>query len=93
MVFTGVIALPDQSFQLSHTAGTMFELVEALKAAQRTLASKFSNPIGIDAGCSLFIEFVTLFPHDRPQAVISSLIPAIPAVDATLRALPISSKN
>ncbi|TEB35901.1 nagb/rpia/CoA transferase-like protein [Coprinellus micaceus] len=45
-------------------AGTMFELVNALHEGAKTLQSQVANPIGVDAGCELFIAFVTLFPHD-----------------------------
>ncbi|OCH95521.1 nagb/rpia/CoA transferase-like protein [Obba rivulosa] len=45
-------------------AGTMFELVEALKAAAEVLKKRSSNPISLNAGCELFIAFVTLFPHE-----------------------------
>ncbi|KAF4614804.1 hypothetical protein D9613_003041 [Agrocybe pediades] len=45
-------------------AGTMFELVKALNDGAEALKQKSSNPISINAGCELFIAFVTLFPHD-----------------------------
>ncbi|RXW24109.1 hypothetical protein EST38_g1715 [Candolleomyces aberdarensis] len=45
-------------------AGTMFELVNALHEGEKSLKSRVSNSIGVSAGCELFIEFVTLFPHD-----------------------------
>ncbi|RDB21343.1 Translation initiation factor eIF-2B subunit alpha [Hypsizygus marmoreus] len=45
-------------------AGTMFELVTALNAGADAMKTKSSNPISLDAGCELFIAFVTLFPHD-----------------------------
>ncbi|GLB34982.1 putative eIF-2B alpha beta delta subunits family protein [Lyophyllum shimeji] len=46
------------------TAGTMFELVKALNDGAEVLKAKSSNPISLNAGCELFIAFVTLFPHD-----------------------------
>ncbi|ESK96947.1 translation initiation factor eif-2b subunit alpha [Moniliophthora roreri MCA 2997] len=45
-------------------AGTMFELVKELKDGAETLNKRSSNPISLNAGCELFIEFITLFPHD-----------------------------
>ncbi|TFY81014.1 hypothetical protein EWM64_g2997 [Hericium alpestre] len=45
-------------------AGTMFELVKALNDGAEALKSRVSNPIGLNAGCELFIAFVTLFPHE-----------------------------
>lgn len=45
-------------------AGTMFELVKALNDGAEVLKTRSSNPISINAGCELFIAFVTLFPHD-----------------------------
>ncbi|KAF9069663.1 hypothetical protein BDP27DRAFT_1325159 [Rhodocollybia butyracea] len=45
-------------------AGTMFELLNELKGGAEALSRQSSNPIGLNAGCELFIEFITLFPHD-----------------------------
>ncbi|KAG8217491.1 hypothetical protein J3R82DRAFT_5637 [Butyriboletus roseoflavus] len=45
-------------------AGTMFELVKALNDGASVLSERSPNPIGLNAGCELFIAFVTLFPHD-----------------------------
>ncbi|KIJ17384.1 hypothetical protein PAXINDRAFT_112327 [Paxillus involutus ATCC 200175] len=45
-------------------AGTMFELVKALNDGAKVLNARTPNPIGLNAGCELFIAFVTLFPHD-----------------------------
>ncbi|KAF9480138.1 nagb/rpia/CoA transferase-like protein [Pholiota conissans] len=45
-------------------AGTMFELVKALNDGAEALQKQASNPISLNAGCELFIAFVTLFPHD-----------------------------
>lgn len=48
----------------THTAGTMFELVQALNDGAEALKRRSSNPISLNAGCELFTAFVTLFPHD-----------------------------
>ncbi|TFK76474.1 nagb/rpia/CoA transferase-like protein [Pluteus cervinus] len=45
-------------------AGTMFELVKALNDGAEALKQHTANPISLNAGCELFIAFVTLFPHD-----------------------------
>lgn len=45
-------------------AGTMFELVKALNDGAEALKKQTPNPISLNAGCELFIAFVTLFPHD-----------------------------
>ena len=42
----------------------MFELVRALNDGAETLKKRVPNPIGLTAGCELFIGFVTLFPHE-----------------------------
>ncbi|KAI0928790.1 hypothetical protein AcW2_004681 [Taiwanofungus camphoratus] len=44
-------------------AGTMFELVQALNDSAEILKKRAPNPISLNAGCELFIAFVTLFPH------------------------------
>ncbi|KAF7338319.1 Translation initiation factor eIF-2B subunit alpha [Mycena venus] len=55
-------------------AGTMFELVKALNEGADSLRRNSSNPISLNAGCELFIAFVTLFPHDSvPSASFSDL--------------------
>jgi translation initiation factor eIF-2B subunit alpha len=41
----------------------MFELAKALNHGAETLRKGSSNPISINAGCELFITFVTSFPH------------------------------
>ncbi|KAI0093639.1 nagb/rpia/CoA transferase-like protein [Irpex rosettiformis] len=46
------------------TAGTMFELVQALNDGAEQLRKRTANSISLDAGCELFIAFVTLFPHE-----------------------------
>ncbi|KAH9854139.1 nagb/rpia/CoA transferase-like protein [Lenzites betulinus] len=45
-------------------AGTMFELVQALNDGAEELKRRSLNPISLNAGCELFIAFVTLFPHE-----------------------------
>jgi len=52
------------SLTLSVLAGTMFELVQALNDGAESLKKRVPNPIGLTAGCELFIGFVTLFPHE-----------------------------
>ncbi len=47
----------------------MFELVKELKAGAENLKKQSSNYISLNAGCELFIEFVTLFPHDASVSV------------------------
>lgn len=42
----------------------MFELVKALNDGAEALKKQASNPISLNAGCELFIAFVTLFPHE-----------------------------
>ena len=42
----------------------MFELVKALNDGAEALKKRVPNPIGLNAGCELFIAFVTLFPHE-----------------------------
>ncbi|KAF8212265.1 nagb/rpia/CoA transferase-like protein [Mycena galopus ATCC 62051] len=55
-------------------AGTMFELVKALNEGADSLRRNSSNPISLNAGCELFIAFVTLFPHDSvPSSSFSDL--------------------
>ncbi|EIW85211.1 nagb/rpia/CoA transferase-like protein [Coniophora puteana RWD-64-598 SS2] len=57
-----ILALTELIQQSS--AGTMFELVKALNDGAKVLRERTPNPIGLNAGCELFIAFVTLFPHD-----------------------------
>jgi translation initiation factor eIF-2B subunit alpha len=51
----------------------MFELVKALNDGAKVLNARTPNPIGLNAGCELFIAFVTLFPHDSD---VSSAVPS-----------------
>jgi len=46
------------------SADTMFELVGELHFGAEELKTKTSNAISLNAGCQLFIAFVTLFPHE-----------------------------
>ncbi|KAI0798058.1 IF-2B-domain-containing protein [Abortiporus biennis] len=45
-------------------AGTMFELVKELNDGAEELKKHTANPMSLNAGCELFIAFVTLFPHE-----------------------------
>lgn len=65
----GFIASPDREM-LTLAAGTMFELVKALNQGAETLKQHTSNPISLNAGCELFIAFVTLFPHDSAVSLV-----------------------
>jgi len=51
----------------------MFELVQALNDGAESLKKRVPNPIGLTAGCELFIGFVTLFPHE--SAVSQYIVP------------------
>lgn len=51
----------------------MFELVKALNDGAAVLKDRSSNPISLNAGCELFIAFVTLFPHDSVVCTLSFL--------------------
>ena len=42
----------------------MFELVQALNDVAEVLKKQILNSISLNAGCELFIAFVTLFPHE-----------------------------
>ncbi|KAF8921334.1 hypothetical protein CPB85DRAFT_1210285, partial [Mucidula mucida] len=55
------------------TAGTMFELVQELKDGAETLKQQSSNSISLNAGTELFIEFVTLFPHEASVSTFLEL--------------------
>ncbi|KZS89889.1 nagb/rpia/CoA transferase-like protein [Sistotremastrum niveocremeum HHB9708] len=46
------------------TAGTTFELVQALTDGAEQLKSRTPNSISLSAGVELFVAFVTLFPHE-----------------------------
>lgn len=56
----------------------MFELVRALNDGAETLKKRVPNPIGLTAGCELFIGFVTLFPHESAvsKCIMSMKSPA-----------------
>jgi translation initiation factor eIF-2B subunit alpha len=64
MVKPGTTTAPSRDLTLSGIAGTMFELVQALNDGAETLKKRVPSPIGLTAGCELFIGFVTLFPHE-----------------------------
>ena len=53
-------------------AGTMFELVQALNDGAEQLKKRTTNSISLDAGCELFIAFVTLFPHESDVSKLLS---------------------
>lgn len=50
----------------------MFELVQELHAGCEVLRSRFTNSISLNAGCELFIAFVTLFPTDFKVSFLHS---------------------
>ncbi|KAI0341690.1 IF-2B-domain-containing protein [Trametopsis cervina] len=52
-------------------AGTMFELVQALNDGAEELRKQTPNSISLNAGCELFIAFVTLFPHESDTELIN----------------------
>lgn len=54
------------------SADTMFELVKALNDGAEELRKRIPNPIGLNAGCELFIAFVTLFPHESNVCISST---------------------
>jgi translation initiation factor eIF-2B subunit alpha len=62
----GILALTEMI--KNSDAGTMFELTKELKDAAESLKKQAPNPIGLSAGCELFVAFVTLFPHDSAQS-------------------------
>jgi translation initiation factor eIF-2B subunit alpha len=49
----------------------MFELVKALNEGAETLKRRTANPISLNAGCELFIAFVTLFPHESTVSCLA----------------------
>ena len=51
-------------------AGTMVALVQALNDGAEELKRRSPNPISLNAGCELFIAFVTLFPHGSDVSVL-----------------------
>ncbi|KAJ3779344.1 hypothetical protein FB446DRAFT_710583 [Lentinula raphanica] len=57
-----ILALTEM--MMHSNAGTMFELLNELKGGAEALSRQTSNPIGLNAGCELFIEFITSFPQD-----------------------------
>ncbi len=58
----------------------MFELVQELKDGAETLKQQSSNSISLNAGTELFIEFVTLFPHEASVSTSSRSIRIIPLI-------------
>lgn len=59
-----LVAFPHSLQRGNLAAGTMFELVQELKDGAETLKQQTANAMSLNAGCELFIEFVTLFPHE-----------------------------
>jgi translation initiation factor eIF-2B subunit alpha len=57
MPIAAVLALTD--LIANSDAGTMYELVEALKDGAATLKKRTPNPISLTAGCDIFIQYVT----------------------------------
>ena len=47
----------------------MFELVKELHDGAEVLKKSTTNPISLNAGCELFIAFVTLFPHESDVSI------------------------
>jgi translation initiation factor eIF-2B subunit alpha len=50
----------------------MFELVKALNDGAEALKKRTPNPISLNAGCELFIAFVTLFPHNSDVSLCTA---------------------
>ena len=48
----------------------MFGLVQALNDGAEELKRRSRNPISLNAGCELFIAFVTLFPHESDVSAV-----------------------
>jgi hypothetical protein len=78
MVRPHILVLLSTPYNTPRPAGTMFELVRALNDGAETLKKRVPNPIGLTAGCELFIGFVTLFPHESAvsKCIISMKSPA-----------------
>lgn len=47
----------------------MFELVKALNDGAKELNEKVTNSISLNAGCELFIAFVTLSTHESDVSI------------------------
>lgn len=74
MPIAAILALTELIAQSN--AGTMFELVSALKRGADVLKASVSNPISLSAGCELFVAFVTTFPHESDVRLCNMFIPA-----------------
>ena len=59
---------------------TMFELVQALNDGAEELKRRSRNPISLNAGCELFIAFVTLFPHESDVSTSATDSPYRPSM-------------
>lgn len=52
----------------------MFELVQELNDGAEVLKERTPNPISLNAGCELFIAFVTLFPHESDVSYLAACL-------------------
>lgn len=50
----------------------MFELVKELNDGAEELKRNTTNAISLNAGCELFIAFVTLFPHESDVSSLAT---------------------
>lgn len=66
----------------------MFELVKELHEGAAVLEKRSPNPISLNAGCQLFIAFVTLFPHDSAVRETNFRYPCITEIDPSERVSP-----
>ena len=72
----------------------MFELVQALNDGAGELKKRTTNSISLNAGCELFIAFVTLFPHESDVSNhCSDVDPSILLMTIGARALQVSRLN
>lgn len=71
----------------------MFELVQELNDGANALKKRISNHISLNAGCELFIAFVTLFPHESDVRRRTSLTSRNGAHADRDRALRVSRRN
>jgi translation initiation factor eIF-2B subunit alpha len=72
----------------------MFELVQALNQGAQSLRNRFTNSISLNAGCELFIAFVTLFPHEHDvRPCIRHLLLKRPYTNITIPELPRSKSG
>jgi translation initiation factor 2B subunit (eIF-2B alpha/beta/delta family) len=74
MPIAAILALTELIAQSN--AGTMFELVGALKDGAEVLKKRSPNPISLSAGCELLVAFVTIFPHESDVRLRLNVGPA-----------------